>query len=118
MIKTIQKIFSLTMFLFLGGFFLCPTWSQEVEGSDVKEQEISSSEEVLLLTEEWKKLGVLEYTDYLDKFSELIDLSFPHKELEPYIMAESLWFESFVFPSISEEDKKTMDNKQVSYSLR
>ena len=118
MIKTIQKIFSLTMFLFLGGFFLCPTWSQEVEGSDVKEQEISSSEEVLLLTEEWKKLGVLEYTDYLDKFSELIDLSFPHKELEPYIMAESLWFESFVFPSISEEDKKNYGQQTSELQLK
>lgn len=106
MIKTIQKIFSLMMFLFLGSFFLYPLWSQEVDSFDVKEQEISSREEVLLLTEEWKKLGSLEYTEYFDKFSELIDLSFVHKELEPYIMVESLWFESFVFPSMSEEDKK------------
>lgn len=57
-----------------------------------------SQEEFQVQVLGWKSLAETDLSGYLDRFRQFLELSLPRYEMQPYVLAECLWFQIALLP--------------------
>lgn len=98
-----KKVFLIVMLCFCGSIVFSQTaLSDKLETTSSENDELEKSEllqpslnqeELLIHISNWKNLRHLELSQYLEGFKSFLDISLSHYEMQPYVLAESFWFQ-------------------------
>ena len=108
--KLFILIFSLMSLTIIGQELVSNQSNQQIE-EDINWGELAPLERALTQEElqeylsNWKVLHSLSLSEYLGAFQSFVENSLPFYELQPYLLAECLWFQVSILPQFQQVER-------------